>query len=123
MTPQYAGLRTLHETNKTRGFTVLGFPCNQFGAQEPGTDEEIHEFARSRYEVEFPMFSKVEVNGDGACPLYTLLTSAIANPDGKPDVMWNFTKFLIDREGAVVERFEPGVSPEQIAEKLATYMD
>ncbi len=69
------------------------------------------------------MFSKVEVNGEGACPLYTLLTTAIANPDGKPEVMWNFTKFLVDREGSVVERFEPGVSPEQIAETLPSYLD
>ena len=69
------------------------------------------------------MFSKVEVNGEGPCPLYTVLTAAIANPDGKPDVMWNFTKFLVDREGSVVERFEPGVSPEQIAETLPSYLD
>ena len=69
------------------------------------------------------MFSKVEVTGEGACPLYTVLTAAIANPDGKPDVMWNFTKFLVDREGSVVERFEPGVSPEQIAETLPSYLD
>ena len=69
------------------------------------------------------MFSKVEVNGEGACSLYTLLTAAIANPDGKPDVMWNFTKFLVDRDGSVVERFEPGVSPEQIAETLPSYLD
>ena len=69
------------------------------------------------------MFSKVEVNGEGACPLYNVLTAAIANPDGKPDVMWNFTKFLVDREGSVVERFEPGVSPQQIAETLPSYLD
>ena len=69
------------------------------------------------------MFSKVEVNGEGACPLYNVLTAAIANPDGKPDVMWNFTKFLVDREGSVVELFEPGVSPEQIAETLPSYLD
>ena len=69
------------------------------------------------------MFSKVEVNGEGACPLYNVLTAAIAKPDGKPDVMWNFTKFLVDREGSVVERFEPGVSPEQIAETLPSYLD
>ena len=69
------------------------------------------------------MFSKVEVNGERACPLYNVLTAAIANPDGKPDVMWNFTKFLVDREGSVVERFEPGVSPEQIAETLPSYLD
>ena len=69
------------------------------------------------------MFSKVEVNGEGACPLYNVLTAAIANPDGKPDVMWNFTKFLVDLEGSVVERFEPGVSPEQIAETLPSYLD
>ncbi len=104
------------------GFTVLGFPCNQFGAQEPGTDEEILEFAQSKFDVTFPMFSKIEVNGDGACELYQLMTSAISNPEGKSDITWNFTKFLIDGEGNVVERFEPGTAPEEIGIKLQEYL-
>lgn len=101
---------------------MLAFPCNQFGAQEPGTDAEILEFARSKYGVEFPMFSKVEVNGPGACELYRFLTAARADADGKPDIAWNFTKFLIDREGNVVERFAPQVTPEEIDERLQKYL-
>lgn len=101
---------------------MLAFPCNQFGAQEPGTDEEILEFARSKYGVDFPMFSKVEVNGPGACDLYQLLTAARADEDGKADIAWNFTKFLIDREGNVVERFSPKVTPEEIDERLQPYL-
>jgi len=109
----------LHEEND--GLTVLGFPCNQFGAQEPGTDDEILEFARSKYEVNFPLFSKIEVNGEGACELYQMLTSAIADDEGKADIGWNFAKFLVDGSGAVVARFSPMVTPEDIAEKLGGY--
>ena len=112
----------MHEDNVGKGFTVLGFPCNQFGAQEPGSDEEILEFAQSKFDVTFPMFSKIEVNGDGACELYQLLTSAISNPEGKPDIAWNFTKFLIDGDGNVVRRFEPATSPEEIAVNLQDYL-
>ena len=101
---------------------MLGFPCNQFGAQEPGTDAEILEFATSKYGATFPLFSKIEVNGSGACELYQLLTAAIPNPDGKPDVTWNFTKFLIDGDGKVAERFEPRTTPEEIAATLAAYL-
>jgi glutathione peroxidase len=97
---------------------VLGFPCNQFGAQEPGTDAEILEFARSRYDVNFPLFSKVEVNGDGACELYRMLKAARADEEGKSDIGWNFTKFLVDGEGEVVARFSPMVTPEEIAGQL-----
>ncbi len=100
------------------GLQVLGFPCNQFGAQEPGSDEEILEFARNKYNVNFPMFSKIEVNGDGACELYKLLKSKQANPDGNPDIGWNFTKFLVNGSGEVVARFEPMVTPEDIAAQL-----
>jgi glutathione peroxidase len=117
--PQYAGLRTLHEEHE--GLTVLGFPCNQFGAQEPGTDPEILQFAESNYQVNFPMFSKIEVNGGGACELYNLLTAAIAGDEGKSEITWNFTKFLVDTEGSVVARFSPMVTPEEIGEKLAEY--
>ena len=112
----------MHDDNAEKGFTVLGFPCNQFGGQEPGTNEEILEFAQSKFDVTFPMFSKIEVNGDGACELYQLLTSAISNPEGKPDIAWNFTKFLIDGDGNVVKRFEPAASPAEIAGNLQDYL-
>ena len=94
---------------------MLAFPCNQFGAQEPGTDAEILEFATSKYDATFPMFSKIEVNGDGACELYTWLRSQ--QGDGS-DITWNFEKFLVDREGNVVRRYSPTVTPEQIADDL-----
>lgn len=97
---------------------MLAFPCNQFGAQEPGTDAEIHEFALSNYGVNFPMFSKVEVNGSGACPLYQYLKSARPDEEGNVDIPWNFTKFLVDGDGEVVARFAPTVTPEEIAESL-----
>jgi len=100
----------------------LGFPCNQFGAQEPGTDAEILEFARTKYRVEFPMFSKIEVNGPGACELYQFLKDQQPGDDGNPDIKWNFTKFLVDRSGAVVRRFEPKVTPEEIADVLPDYL-
>lgn len=97
---------------------MLAFPCNQFGAQEPGTDEEILEFATSKYGVTFPMFSKIEVNGDGACDLYQWLRAAT----GGADIGWNFTKFLIDGDGNVVERFEPLVTPEEIEPKVSVLL-
>jgi glutathione peroxidase len=96
----------------------MGFPCNQFGAQEPGTDQEILDFVESNYQIGFPMFSKIDVNGDGASPLYQLLTAAIPDEEGKPEIAWNFTKFLIDGEGTVIARFAPMVTPEEIGEKL-----
>ena len=122
MTPQYAGLRTLHEENHDKGFTVLGFPCNQFGSQEPGSNEQILEFARSKYNVNFPMFAKIEVNGDGACDLYRFLKSAQPDEDGKEDIPWNFTKFLVDRTGNVVARCGPQTSPEDIAKRLSEHL-
>jgi len=98
---------------------VLAFPCNQFGAQEPGTDEEILEFATSKYDVNFPMFSKIEVNGDGACELYRWLRQQQPGDGDKSDITWNFEKFLVDRDGNVVARFSPIVTPEQIAPHVA----
>jgi glutathione peroxidase len=98
---------------------VLGFPCNQFGGQEPGTDAEIAEFASSKYNVNFPMFSKVEVNGEGASPLYQWLTAAAPKEDGDPAIAWNFTKFLVGRDGSVVRRFEPMATPEEIGAVVA----
>jgi glutathione peroxidase len=97
---------------------VLAFPCNQFGGQEPGTEAEIREFAVSKYAVSFPMFSKVEVNGPGTCPLYQYLKSARPDEEGNVDISWNFTKFLVDGEGKVLARFAPRVTPEEIAETL-----
>lgn len=96
----------------------MGFPCNQFGAQEPGTDAEIQDFAQSNYQVNFPMFSKIEVNGDGACELYQMLTAAMPDEEGKNDIGWNFAKFLIDGKGAVIARFSPMVTPQEIGERL-----
>ncbi len=97
----------------------MGFPCNQFGAQEPGTDAEILTFATENYGVTFPMFSKIEVNGDGACELFRLLTAALPKDDGSPDIAWNFTKFLVGRDGTPLRRFEPMTTPEQIGEALS----
>ncbi|MFI1990589.1 glutathione peroxidase [Actinoplanes sp. NPDC020271] len=113
MTPQYAGLEALHREFGERGLQVLGFPCNQFGGQEPGTDEEIQEFCSVNYGVTFPVFAKVDVNGPEAAPLYEFLRAQ----DGG-DVRWNFTKFLVGRDGAVLRRYEPNVTPEEIGKDL-----
>ena len=101
---------------------MLGFPCNQFGAQEPGSNAEILEFATSKFGVTFPMFAKVEVNGDGACDLYQFLKTEQPGDDGNTDIPWNFTKFLVDRSGAVVKRFGPQVTPEEIGEALGEHL-
>lgn len=112
LTPHYAGLNALHDELSARGLVVLGFPCNQFGAQEPGTEPEIKEFCSSRYDVRFPMFAKVDVNGPGAHPLFAHLTAAPTAPDGPGDIAWNFAKFVIDREGRVAARFAPPTAPD-----------
>jgi len=111
LTPQYAGLQQLYESHKDEGLVVLGFPCNQFGLQEPGTEAEIKQFCDSKYNVSFPMFSKIEVNGKGADPLYKYLTSKNVKPAGDGPISWNFEKFLIDREGNLVHRFSPRTKP------------
>ena len=108
----------MHDTLAERGLVVLGFPCNQFAGQEPGSDAEIAEFASSKYGVTFPMFSKVEVNGAGACELYRWLTEALPKDDGSGDIAWNFTKFVVGRDGTPLRRFEPQVTPEDIATEL-----
>ena len=113
-TPQYAGLEALHRKYKERGFSVLGFPCNQFGRQEPGTDPEIQEFCRDGYDVTFPVFAKVDVNGAAADPLYVFLKSQKAGVMGTGTIKWNFTKFLIDRAGGVVARFGSTTTPKAI---------
>ena len=114
-TPQYKGLETLHKKMHARGLEVLGFPCNQFGAQEPGGEEEIESFCEVNYGVTFPMFAKIDVNGKNAAPLYEYLKTAKPGLLGSEAIKWNFTKFLIDRKGKVVERYAPKVEPEAIA--------
>ena len=99
---------------------MLGFPCNQFGKQEPGTDAEVLEFATSKYGVSFPMFSKIEVNGDDAAPLYTFLREAAPREDGETEISWNFAKFLVDGDGKVIKRYTPKTTPEEIAKDLST---
>ncbi len=101
---------------------MLGFPCNQFGKQEPGTEAEILEFVTSEYDVDFPMFAKIEVNGDAESPLYSLLKAAQPGTGETPDITWNFEKFLVDKHGNVVERFSPMTTPEQVAEVIPQYL-
>ena len=111
LTPHYAGLQELYESFKDRGLVVLGFPCNQFGSQEPGTESDIKTFCETRFGVTFPMFAKIEVNGANRDPLYAFLTSQPTSPDGAGDIQWNFAKFLVDRKGNVVARFAPPTKP------------
>ena len=111
-TPQYAGLEALYEKYKDRGFAILGFPANNFGGQEPGTNEEIKTFCSTKYNVTFPMYSKISVKGDDQAPLYQYLTDKQANPATGGEIQWNFTKFLVDKSGKVVARFEPKVTPD-----------
>ena len=113
-TPQYTGLEALHRKLAPRGFAVLGFPCDQFGHQEPGDEAEIKDFCRLKYDVSFPMFAKIEVNGEGAHPLYKHLKTEAKRILGSESVKWNFTKFLIDKEGRVVRRYAPNDKPESI---------
>ena len=118
-TPQYAGLEELHRRHKDAGFAVLGFPCDQFGHQEPGSEDEIRDFCTLTYQVTFPMFAKLQVNGDQAHPLYKFLKSAQKGFLGSEAIKWNFTKFLVDRTGAVVQRYAPTATPESIEKDLA----
>lgn len=121
-TPQYEGLEKLYKKYKNDGFVVLGFPCNQFGAQEPGSETEIRQFCRVNFGVTFPMFSKIEVNGDRTHPLYRLLKSEQPGLLGSEAIKWNFTKFLVDREGNVVERFAPSTKPEALTEAVESLL-
>ncbi len=142
LTPQYEGLEALNRDAGDRGLRVVGFPCNQFGGQEPGTDAEIQDFCQTSYSVTFPVFAKVEVNGPGAAPLYAYLRSQApgefgpasgrlydhvraTRPEaiGTDEIKWNFTKFLIGRDGGVIRRYEPNVTPEQISVDLETLLD
>jgi glutathione peroxidase len=140
LTPQYEGLESLYRDDKDRGLEILGFPSNQFKEQEPGTDQEIQDFCKATYDVTFPVFSKIDVNGPEAAPLYQYLRAeapgdfgpeyggfydAISKikPDaGTDDIKWNFTKFLIDRDGTVIKRYEPPVQPADIKADLENYL-
>lgn len=117
-TPQYKGLQHLYDKYKDSGLEILDFPCNQFANQAPGTEQEITEFCQINYGVSFPMFSKIKVNGKGAEPLFTYLKSQKKGSLGGT-IKWNFTKFLVDREGNITERFAPNIEPEQIDSKIA----
>ncbi len=113
-TPQYTGLESLYQKYQSRDLVVLGFPCNQFGEQEPGDEKEIKEFCSLRFNVSFPMFAKVDVNGDAAHPLYKYLKKESKGILGTESVKWNFTKFLVDKTGKVLERYAPNVKPEEL---------
>lgn len=117
-TPQFDGLEKLHEQLAERGLVIIGFPCNQFGHQDPGTIGEIVEFCQTGFGVKFPMANKIEVNGAGAHPLYAWLKEQAPGVLGTRNIKWNFTKFLVDRDGNVVERFAPATTPEKIAEAI-----
>ena len=116
-TPQYEGLQDLYEQYKEKGFEILDFPCNQFAGQAPGTEEEIVDFCQSRYGVTFRQFAKIEVNGKNEAPLYTFLKKQKGGLLGD-NIKWNFTKFLVDKDGNIIERFAPTVKPEKLDEKI-----
>ena len=117
-TPQYNGLQELQEKFKDSGFSVLAFPCNQFGGQEPGSSEEIQEFCTVNYGINFPIFEKVDVKGEDAHPLFKYLTSKKKGLLGSESIKWNFTKFLIDKEGKPIARFAPNTTPEKISKEI-----
>jgi glutathione peroxidase len=117
-TPQYAGLESLYRDLKERDFTVLGFPCNQFGAQEPGDADEIARFCKLNYDVTFPMFAKVDVNGANAHPLFAWLKSEAPGLLGSKTIKWNFTKFLVDRQGKIAGRFAPTTEPKALRKDI-----
>ncbi|MES2771035.1 MAG: glutathione peroxidase [Pseudomonadota bacterium] len=117
-TPQFAGLEALYQAYQARGFSVLGFPCNQFAGQEPGDAAEIATFCQTQYAVSFPMFAKIQVNGAATHPLYTHLKSAAAGVLNSEAIKWNFTKFLVNRQGEVTQRYAPSTAPEAIAQEI-----
>jgi glutathione peroxidase len=121
-TPQYTGLEALHRKLAAKGFAVLGFPCDQFGHQEPGDEQEIKNFCSLTYDVSFPMFAKVAVNGDGAHPLYQFLKKEAKGLLGSEAIKWNFTKFLVDKDGKVVGRYAPTDKPESIEKDVAALL-
>ena len=117
-TPQYEGLEALQRKYRTNGFSVLGFPCNQFGAQEPGNAEEIANFCKLSYDVSFPLYGKIDVNGEDAAPLYRHLKDEAPGLLGSKSIKWNFTKFLVDRSGKVVKRYPPQTKPEDLTRDI-----
>lgn len=120
-TPQYKGLQAVYDKYKDRGFEVLAFPANEFGRQEPGSNTEIKTFCTSKYKTTFPLFGKIVVKGEGQHPLYAFLTDKATNPDFAGDIPWNFAKFLVDRDGHVIARFQPGDEPE--SEKVSAAIE
>ena len=121
-TPQYKGLQALYDKYASQGFEILGFPCNQFGQQEPGSTAEIQSFCEMRFGVTFPLFQKIDVNGSNAHPLYQYLTKAAPGILGTEAVKWNFTKFLVDRAGNVVQRYASLTKPEEIEQAIQTLL-
>jgi glutathione peroxidase len=117
-TPQYQGLESIFEKYKDRGFVVIGFPCNQFGEQEPGNDQQIQEFCKLTYDVNFPVMAKVDVNGNSAAPVYQFLKSSSPGILGTEGIKWNFTKFLVGKDGKVIERYAPQTKPEDISKDI-----
>jgi glutathione peroxidase len=123
LTPQYAELQKIYDQYKENGFFVLGFPCNQFGGQEPGSEEKISEFCNLNYGVSFPMFAKVDVNGENAHPLFQYLKEEAPGQSESSDIEWNFAKFLINRNGQVVGRYAPSVSPTDIGDDIEKLLE
>jgi glutathione peroxidase len=121
-TPQYAGLEALYRQFQDQGVVVLGFPCNQFGAQEPGDAKAIAEFCQSRFDVSFPLFAKIDVNGDDAHPLFVWLKHEAAGILGTEAIKWNFTKFLVGRNGKVIRRYAPATKPEELAQEITALL-
>lgn len=117
-TPQYKGLEQIYREFKNQGFTVLGFPCNQFGAQEPGNNQEIQQFCSLKYDVSFPIMSKIEVNGDKSDPVYKWLKASAPGLLGIEAIKWNFTKFLVSKEGQVLQRYAPQTEPKEISSDI-----
>jgi glutathione peroxidase len=117
-TPQYDGLQKLQDQYADKGFSVLAFPCDQFGKHEPGSDEEIMSFCTTKFNVNFPVFSKIEVNGDNAAPIYQVMKSSAKGIFGSEGIKWNFTKFLVNAEGEIIKRYAPTTKPEVIAKDI-----
>jgi len=121
-TPQYTGLEALYKQYASQGLVVLGFPCNQFGGQEPGTEADIASFCKTNYDVSFPMFAKVDVNGAGTAPIFQYLKTQAPGVLGTEAIKWNFTKFLVDKTGHVVKRYAPTDTPEAIGKELSSIL-